>query len=281
MNRYNDFEHRSYERATRGGDYSRASGSAGYATSSPNLDISDHKREERPRRIRSRRAANFQSLYPSVHNLPDIPSAAVVFSKVGRKRAPETTETATSNDERQSTFESHHHHQAQHPSSPNPVEEDEGAVPFDRPLVEVAPGHWVELRGSEETWAALQRGFSRKLNCFCCETSMKVIADAAMVLCPECRMICPLESEGGAEGTGLGLGVKVQKLPEEEEISAASFHSEKSCISHKGKKDGELKDDTDSGHSIHCKRPPTTNLGARTSPSRERSESPRVVSNYR
>lgn len=293
MNRYDDFEHRRYERETRGGDYSRARrpsshAAAGYATSS-NLDISDHTREERPRRVRPRQTANFISLYPSVHNLPEIPSAAVVFSKVGRKRAPDhyNDSAPAENDVRRSTLESYHQEPQREQQSPNPVEEDE-SVSFERPLVEVAPGHWVELRGSEETWSALQRNFSRKVNCFCCETPMKVIADAAMVLCPECRMICPLDDVVG--GRGLGLGVKL--LKEEEEISSASFHSEKSTntasyhseksSSTKGKKDAELKDDTDSGHSIHCKRNPTTNLGARNSPERrERSQSPRVVPRYR
>lgn len=289
MNRYNDFEHRRYERETRGGDYSSApayAAAAGYATSS-NLNISDHGREERPRRVRPRRTANFKSLYPSVHNLPEVPTAAVVFSKVGRKRASNADNSANYHisDDRRSTFDSpHREHQQQQQqgqhSSPNPVEEEDDSS-FERPLVEVAPDHWVELRGSEETWSALQRNFCRKVDCFCCETSMRVIADAAMVLCPECRMICPLDDGGGR---GLGLGVKVHKEAKDDAIPDASFHSENTASLHSGKskKEADLKDDTDSGHSIHCKRAPTTNLGARTSPTRrERSESPRVVPRYR
>ena len=82
--------------------------------------------------------------------------------------------------------------------------------------MEVSPGYWVELRGSHETWEALQRGFSIEVNCPCCLAHLMVIADADLALCPDCRMVIPIpqhrpnDSQGNSKvNRGLGLGVKM------------------------------------------------------------------------
>jgi hypothetical protein len=185
-----------------------------------------------------------QPLYPSTRNMPDIPLAAVVFNKTKTLKhvhehehehehvppssydgnstpeykrhesyqsqspslSPSLSSSSSVYENNHRSHNSHHSPQPQHQHL-NPVEDDE-TIPnpnFERPLVEVAPGQWVELRGSEETWHAVQRNYTRKVECFSCTIQMHAIQDAALVLCPECRMIVPFNDDG----EGLGLGVRV------------------------------------------------------------------------
>jgi hypothetical protein len=76
----------------------------------------------------------------------------------------------------------------------------------DRTLVEVMPGTFVPLRGSAETWEAVQSGHITRTTCFSCMTRLVCIDDADMVMCPECQLISPVD--GGVGGGGLGLGMK-------------------------------------------------------------------------
>jgi len=93
--------------------------------------------------------------------------------------------------------------------SNNPIEDEHEheESKYDRSTVEIAPGKYMDLRGSKETWDALERNFSQQINCACCSTQIRFIRDAAMVICPVCRMILPVDNE---HGFGLGLGVKVE-----------------------------------------------------------------------
>jgi hypothetical protein len=76
-------------------------------------------------------------------------------------------------------------------------------------MIEVTPGVYVRLRGADETWrrwlchcswvvAALRRAFALKI--------------AAFVLCPDCRVISPMEDKFEVEEGGVGLGFKVSDL---------------------------------------------------------------------
>jgi len=78
--------------------------------------------------------------------------------------------------------------------------------------IEISPGVFVALRGSEESWHAIQQGFYTHPECFCCSTALVCIADADYVLCPECRVVSPITSERPSiapadfvGGVGLGL----------------------------------------------------------------------------
>jgi hypothetical protein len=80
--------------------------------------------------------------------------------------------------------------------------------PWDRFQVELLPGHFVPLIGSEETWQAFCADNVIDIECSSCETFLYCKNTAEMVLCPGCRMISPIDKVGvGAEGLGLGLTV--------------------------------------------------------------------------
>lgn len=60
--------------------------------------------------------------------------------------------------------------------------------------LEIEPGIFAPLRGSNETWNAIQEGDSIHVSCFCCSASLLCIADADYVLCPECRVVSPTDA---------------------------------------------------------------------------------------
>jgi hypothetical protein len=87
--------------------------------------------------------------------------------------------------------------------------------------LEISPGIFAPLRGSDETFNAIERGFSSNVDCFVCSTALICIADADYVLCPECRVVGPT---GAAERKspptsgfnqphrgGVGLGLKARQ----------------------------------------------------------------------
>lgn len=81
------------------------------------------------------------------------------------------------------------------------------------PMIEVAPGKLLRLRGAEETWHAIRNDFYSPCMCFCCEQTLFCIKDANCVLCPTCRVVGPLE-QGHQEDYdgGVGLGVTMKDL---------------------------------------------------------------------
>jgi hypothetical protein len=102
-------------------------------------------------------------------------------------------------------------------------------------MVEIAPGVLAPLRGSRETWRAIQRDDYRPTTCVVCgcgsahdTTTLFVIQDASYVLCPICRVVGPVDgdsddnvsSAGGASSTtsgggktgGVGLGFTHEDL---------------------------------------------------------------------
>ena len=71
--------------------------------------------------------------------------------------------------------------------------------------VEVSPGEFLRLRGSDETWKAFLNDFYMPCVCVSCETMIFCIQDACCVVCPNCREISPLEEIGPDGGVGLGF----------------------------------------------------------------------------
>jgi len=83
--------------------------------------------------------------------------------------------------------------------------------------LEVAPGVHVRVRGSVETWQAIERDFFVPCSCICCESTVCVIQDAEFVLCPCCRVVSPVSTMNeGADDTGyeggVGLGFTLDEL---------------------------------------------------------------------
>jgi hypothetical protein len=78
-------------------------------------------------------------------------------------------------------------------------------------MIEIAPGEYARLRGADETWKAIKYDFFVPCVCTCCTLTLFCIQDATYVLCPECRVVCPLENNCGDNG-GVGLGFKIEDL---------------------------------------------------------------------
>lgn len=84
------------------------------------------------------------------------------------------------------------------------------------PMVEISPGVHEPLRGADETVRAVRHDFYVPIACFGCSNDIFCIADAKYVICPECRVVSPIE-EGALEGQalkqhGLGLGFTCESL---------------------------------------------------------------------
>ena len=76
--------------------------------------------------------------------------------------------------------------------------------------VEVTPGHYLPLRGAVETERAAQQGRVGPTACSCCNSRLYCILTAEFVLCPHCRIVCPVDFEprqdfGLVGGVGLGM----------------------------------------------------------------------------
>ena len=79
--------------------------------------------------------------------------------------------------------------------------------PVQEPRIEIAPGITARLRGAKETYACVENDFYLPVTCFCCSTDLCCIMDANYVLCPQCRVVSPIEgcSDGSDGGVGLGF----------------------------------------------------------------------------
>lgn len=83
-------------------------------------------------------------------------------------------------------------------------------------MVDIAPGVQAPLRGTQETYKAVAKDFYGNISCFGCNLELCCIADVSYVVCPECKVISPLEGtkfEGkDIQRHGLGLGFNYESL---------------------------------------------------------------------
>ena len=88
---------------------------------------------------------------------------------------------------------------------PGPIQHHDDPI-----YLEIEKGKLERLRGSKEMMQALNVGYVRQVDCLCCPCHMVCIADAAMVLCPNCRSISPIElsAHPSMECYGVGLGME-------------------------------------------------------------------------
>lgn len=85
--------------------------------------------------------------------------------------------------------------------------------PFEDMTLEIAPGIKLPLRGSEETWRAIEEGQATVTSCISCQQELHCVLDAQLVVCPDCTMLSPVDQTNHFSGTtpdryGVGLGVK-------------------------------------------------------------------------
>ena len=90
-----------------------------------------------------------------------------------------------------------------------------GRDDLDTAKIEVADGVFMRLRGSQETQAAWDCGECIETMCFVCEIPLACVRDCDCVICPQCRLISPVDHIPQAAGFhrphlgGVGLGIKL------------------------------------------------------------------------
>mmetsp|Transcript_32823 Transcript_32823/g.79789 ORF Transcript_32823/g.79789 Transcript_32823/m.79789 type:complete len:638 (+) Transcript_32823:734-2647(+) len=62
---------------------------------------------------------------------------------------------------------------------------------YEQKLVEVTPGTFVPLRGSDETWDCIKSGQTVTTCCTGCSVRLYCIETVSMVMCPDCDLIFP------------------------------------------------------------------------------------------
>lgn len=84
--------------------------------------------------------------------------------------------------------------------------------PVERIMIDVAPGVKYPLRGSRETWNAIEEGRVTVTTCMSCNIELQCLADAQLVACPDCTMLSPVDqASDNSDNTGrygVGVGVK-------------------------------------------------------------------------
>jgi hypothetical protein len=87
--------------------------------------------------------------------------------------------------------------------------------------IQVSPGEFMRLRGADETWRAIMDDFYMPCTCVCCNLTLFCIQDANFVLCPECRVVSPMDDMVYDEyDGGVGLGFTIEDLGKwQEEIA--------------------------------------------------------------
>lgn len=79
-------------------------------------------------------------------------------------------------------------------------------------MIEIGPGALVRLRGAEETWDCIQRDFYLPTQCSFCELILCCIQDASYVLCPQCRVVSPIDDIMEEFDGGAGIGFTFEQL---------------------------------------------------------------------
>jgi hypothetical protein len=86
-------------------------------------------------------------------------------------------------------------------------------------VIQVLPGVALRLCGASETWMAIQNGWYTQCTCPCCSLAMLCVDSADFVICPDCRVVspvqgCDMETSKQVESCGIvGLGLRHDMLP--------------------------------------------------------------------
>jgi hypothetical protein len=86
--------------------------------------------------------------------------------------------------------------------------------------IEIEPGMYSVLRGSDETWEAILDDMYMPSQCPWCQITVFAIQDCGYVLCPECKAVFPAEDDSGTGhcaminrvASGVGLGFTFESL---------------------------------------------------------------------
>ena len=172
------------------------------------LDLSEASTCGTPDHTRRRAPNNPQHM---AHTLPNLPAA---LSNVSSSSWSEEEQMGVRKFlqllERRPSFSRPQHHCRQTPTVPA------APVTPEPTLVEISPGVSEPLRPASETVTAVKHDFYVLVTCFGCSQDNFCIADAKYVICPDCRVVSPIE-QGALEGRqlqqhGLGLGFTCESL---------------------------------------------------------------------
>jgi hypothetical protein len=94
-------------------------------------------------------------------------------------------------------------------------QEEQGCI-----MIEVTPGVKLPLRGSAETWRAIEEGSVTVAMCSCCKIDLNCVVDAQIVICPDCFVLSPVDQteQGAADSStsmhrrGVGVGIKAEEI---------------------------------------------------------------------
>jgi hypothetical protein len=95
-------------------------------------------------------------------------------------------------------------------------QEEQGCI-----MIEVTPGVKLPLRGSAETWRAIEEGSVTVTMCCGCKIDLNCVLDAQLVICPDCFILSPVDQteQGAAESStsmmhrrGVGVGIKAEEI---------------------------------------------------------------------
>jgi hypothetical protein len=101
--------------------------------------------------------------------------------------------------------------------------------PPERPLIEVAPGLMMRLMGTDETMQAIQLGHITVTSCVVCGMDVHCHSASEYVLCPDCRVVSPVNQLDNAidmtpqQGGLVGLGVKTEMMITMMEAAAGQY----------------------------------------------------------
>lgn len=192
--------------------------------------------------LSSRKINLESSLYPTVEDLPTIETTDQIWASFRREKKKVSIEekwsaafsssnpTAGDVDDASGAKESEQEDSEQannskardHDADKSPSRTNDDSEQFaNRKMVEVTPGHFVPLRGAEETLQALDNGKVANTTCISCDTALVVHEGASMIICPDCEMIAPLLEKEEAS-LGLGLRLDTLKLSEQALITGKS-----------------------------------------------------------
>lgn len=81
-------------------------------------------------------------------------------------------------------------------------------------IVEIMPGLEVTLRSADETREAIRKHFYNPTLCYGCFKEFFCIADAKYHICPQCKVVSPLENDciPNSKRHGVGMGFTVESL---------------------------------------------------------------------
>lgn len=177
--------------------------------------------------LRNKVKSEQPSLYPSLSDLPRIETADTVWASSARqlradgKEATDTVDVNTSTEEESEGLTGLADAVVKGSMGnveniiDDPYSSDDDAQSIDRRMVEVTEGHFVPLRGADETLQALDDGQVTQTKCVFCGIALVVHEGASMVICPHCEMIAPLAApQGDSEHSeaSLGLGLRLESL---------------------------------------------------------------------